>query len=309
MTAALNERPAASAAIRRDGRDEVQILDWGLWAGFSQRQLSQALTDRSRYLYNLGDRHAQAQFVRDVKARFARLTLYPVILSWVALTDEDYQWAVSLGRTLATTAPEMLTAAAWNFLATKPDWVRGPAPFPLEQSWFIEPVPAGTAFDLENRSLRPGCERPASLEQIAGWAKEMPYDSWTQWTAAWRPVAGKPSVEDVRRRLAPVLSYDLGALRLMVDYVPMTAATRIALARQMCDIASHQCDVLAEHLLREARGDEAAKVLERWFEETPDAMLSGRRAAWLVRYYVNHGDLDRAEELAKPPPPSIRMRA
>lgn len=299
LTDALNERPAPSPVTLRNGQVEVQVLDWGLWAAFSQRHVSQAVTARSRYLYSLGDRGAQAQFVSDVKARFSRLTLYPVIFCWVALTEEDYQAAVALGKSLAATSPEILTAAAWNFLATKPNWVRAAAPFPLEQTWFVEAVPSGTAFDLVNRSLRPGCERPATLQQIAAWAKEMPYDSWTQWAAAWRPVAGKPSVEDVRGTLSLVLTYDLGALRRMIDYVPMNASTRITLSRQMCDIAAHQCYVLAEHLLREARDAEAAQVLERWFAEAPDALMSAERAPWLVRYYVRHGHLAQAEALAR----------
>ncbi|MCC7180854.1 MAG: hypothetical protein IT177_20915 [Acidobacteria bacterium] len=299
LTAALNDRPVPSVATRRNGEDEVAVLDWGLWAGFSQRQLGLAVTARSRFLYSLGRRDQQAQLVRDVKARFARLTLYPVMLRWVALTPEDYQLSVSLGRPMAAATPEVLTAAAWNFLATKPDWVRDAAPFPFERTWFVEAVPSGTAFDLANRSLRPGCDRPPTLQQLAVWVKAAPYDHWTQWAGVWQPVTGKPSVDSVRRAFAPVLAYDLGALRKMVDYLPMGAGDRIAVARQMCDIATHECEVLAEHLLREGKEAEAVKVLEQWMGGSPDALRVAARAMWLVRHYARTGNLARAEALAR----------
>ena len=299
LRSALNARPGRSAVYRRGDHDVVNVLDWGAWAAFEQRQLAHGLTSLSRHLYHLAAKQDQQSLVADVKSGFASLTLYPIVLRWVALTPADYEESIRLGRTLVAERPEVVTVASWNFMAEKPEFVLKAAAFPFVGTWFPRAVPTGTAYDLWARALLPGCPRPPTREQARLWAQAAPYDQWTQWSAEWLAVDGVPSLSNVRRAFGALLLYDYSAPLKLIDYMKMPAADQIATARVLCDITTSRCDILAELLVRDARDSEAVAAYEQWIEKSRDEVRVANDLTWLVRHYHRTGKRQRAEELAR----------
>jgi hypothetical protein len=276
----------------------VSVLDWGTWAAFEQRQLAHGLTSLSRHLYHLAAADDQKALLAEVKGRFAGLSLYPLVLRWIALTPADYDESITLGRALVAERPEVVTVASWNFMAEKPGFVLKASPFPFVASWYTPAVPMGTAYDLHARALLPGCPRPPTREQAKSWAEAAPYDHWTQWSAEWLAVNGAPSVSNIRRAFGPLMQYDSNAPLKLIDYMNMNAGDQIAAARQLCEITTSRCDVLAELLVRDARESEAIAAYERWIGASRDRVRVANDLTWLVRHYNRTGNVRRAEELA-----------
>jgi hypothetical protein len=300
LIAALNDAPATTAFVEIDGQRVVAVLDWGTWAAFAQRHVCHDLLAHNYQLNNLGRGNSQDELIREFDQSFGQLALYPIVVRWIAKSGGHYDRAMAMARPLAIATPERLTAAAWNILLERPAFAVRDVAFPLDIPWFTPAVPAGTAFDIASRALRPGCPRPATRQQAARWAADRPYDHWTQWGAAYLALdEGAPTPAVVRRAFGPLLDYDEGAVRKIIDYTVKTEAERITAAATLCDIAPSQCDVFAELLLRENRNADAAVAFERWIDGTRDAVRVSNGLTWITRYHLAHGSPGRAEALAR----------
>jgi tetratricopeptide (TPR) repeat protein len=297
---ALNERPARSPVQRLDNKRVVQVIDWGTWAAFHQRHLCHMLTAVSYHLWQLSDKPEQDALAATLERPFGELTLYPVVLRWVARTPAEYEQAMKRARPLVNAAPELLTAAMWNYLLAESEVTGRAERFPVATAWFTPPVPTGTAFDLGSRSLRSGCPRPPSREQAATWAREMPYDHWTQWANAFFAMdSGAPSLSTVRRAFGPLMEYDESALYKSIEHLDLSPGERIGLARPLCHVSSVRCAMLAELLLLQNHEVEAVRVYEKWVATARDEVSVANELLWLTRYYIDHGNPSRAEALAR----------
>jgi hypothetical protein len=231
---------------------------------------------------------------------FGTLTLYPLVLRWGAPNGDIYTAAMTGAREIVEHAPELLTAAEWNFLVSDTSLQGVDKTFPLEQSWFTPAVPEGTAFDLGSRSLRAGCPRPPTKDQAAIWAREQPYEHWTVWANAFLALdSGQPSLDVVRRAFGPLTDYDEGALLKIIEYIDTTNLERIAFAARLCEISAGRCDRHAGLLLESNFVNEAVAAYERWITRTRDKDLVSRGVTWIVRYYYANGRRERAEEIAR----------
>ena len=300
VIAALNDRPWPSPVMQGVQGRVVQVLDWGTWAAFEQRQLAMSLVAVSSQLWGLGANSSQREWHDEAEARFGRLALYPIVLRWGAPTAEIYTKAMTGARRLVENTPELVTAEAWDFLLKKWGDQGVEVPFPLEVAWFTPAVPEGTAFDLEHRSLRQGCPRPPTKAQAAIWAREQPYQHWTVWANEYLALdRGKPTLDVIRRAFGSLTDYDEGALVKIIDFMDMTDRERIAFAGRLCEIISDRCDRLGQLLLISNRDVEAASAYERWITKARDRVGVSNGVTWIVRYHLNHGRPDRAEEIAR----------
>jgi hypothetical protein len=296
----LNDRPSPSPVVEGVQGRVVQVLDWGTWAAFEQRQLAMSLVAVSTHLWGLGANSSQREWHDESEARFGHLTLYPIALRWGAPNAEIYTKAMTGARRLVENTPELVTAEEWDFLLKKSGIQGVEATFPLEAAWFTPAVPDGTAFDLEHRSLRAGCPRPPTKAQAATWAREQPYQHWTVWANEYLALdRGKPSLDVIRRAFGSLTDYDEGALLKIIDFMDMTDRERIAFAGRLCEISSDRCDRLAQLLLISNRDPEAASAYERWVTKARDRVGVSNGVTWIVRYHFNHGRRDRAEEIAR----------
>ncbi len=289
---ALNERP--NSAIREDGT--AQVLDWGTWAAHQQRHLAHALIAFGYHSRNRLDNNAG--LISSYDKLFGRLTLYPIVLRWIARQPADYQRALAMARALVDTSPALVTQQAWTLLLQKPDFDR-PAPLSLDVPWFTPAVPAGTAFELPVRSLRPGNPRPPARAQSAQWALDMPYDHWTLWSKAWLAADGKPTVATVRTALTPLFGYDANALLKMIDDMAMPNSERLDTMHALCALVATHCDRLGELLLVQNDERGAATAYERWAAKSRDRVGVSNGVSWLVRYQRRIGNAARAEALAR----------
>jgi len=296
---ALNERPAAAPFTKIGNTLRVDVLDWGTWAAFSQRQMSASIAMMLLHLRNLGADEDADDLVTKMDKSFGQLTLFPVVEAWFARNADQYEDALARARPIAQSHPEVLTAAEWNALLKRPTFVHRTAAFPVNVGWFDPAVPEGTAFDLEDRSEQPGCPRPPTLEQAAWFAREQPYENWTVWSNAWYPVKGKPSADAVRKAFGPLLEYDGAALDKLAEYIDVSVDERLALTRRRCELTSGHCAHLGELLILDNRERDALTAYERLVAHARDRVVVSQNVTWLVRYYYDHQRVQDAEVLAQ----------
>ncbi len=299
MTDALNERSAASPAGGAAGPAGVQVLDWGRMAAFQQRHLAQAMVFADRQLWSVARPEDRDRLAVALRQTYHGLRLYPVVARWIAQTPEQYTQALQAARPLVDRMPFVVTAAAWNVLLDRPDFVAHALAFPREERWFTPYVPAGTLYDLSSRTLRPGCRRPPSIAQARAWAAQAPYDFWTRWSAEWYAAPGEPAVGDLKRTLAPVIGYDEHAADHLLEHVTASLDEQILTAKTLCQVNPARCDALASRLLLAKREPEAIAVYEQWIADSRDKVAVSNHLTWIVRYYLNHGNAARAMELAR----------
>jgi tetratricopeptide (TPR) repeat protein len=249
-------------------------------------------------MLGLPDREAAS--MQALEARYSTFVLYPVLLRWAATNDEDKQQARVLGAPLVAKAPERFAESAWHWLST----VRLPQgrtdAFPTAVSWFVPPVPAGTAFEVSRRGLRNGFRSYAPTEQLRTWVEARPFDYWAHWSYRRRLVdGGAPAIEAARQAFGVLTEYDVAALRQLALQTRATTAERMATLERMCDISAFGCEDLAFAQVREGLDSKAATSFERWLAATPDAVHAANSSAWLARYYVHLGQFARAEALAR----------
>jgi hypothetical protein len=301
LVPALNDRPSQSPVVTIGSQQRVDVLDWGTWAAFEQRTLIESLALNLSHVRMLGIEGSIGETLERMDASFGRLTLYPVVERWIAEDREQYEDALARARPIADAHPELLTAAEWNYLLQRPGFVQRAVPFPVNVGWFDPAEPEGTAFDLPNRSLQPGCPRPPTLEQAAWLAHEQPYDEWTVWANAWYQYPGKgrkPSADAIRKAFGALVEYDDIALRNFVGYIDLSEAERFELMQHRCDLDAGNCVAVAKWLLLDNRERDAASMYERFIAQSRDEVAISQNINWLVRYYRAHGKLTEAGSLA-----------
>lgn len=299
LIARLNVEARPTDRASKPARRQAVVLDWPLWAGFEQRCLLTAVDAHRRLTSDLALPGQEAAVDREIQEHFAPLALYPVLARRMAENDEDRAKAAMLARPLATTRPQLLTAAVWRMFAFRTAVASNADAFPVPDAWFADGVPAGSVFDVSNRALGSSAPAPATATTLAEWASERPFDWRLQWSHRWRVAGRRPAEADARPAFEPLLGYDLGALRFLAREVSLTRAARLVLYQQACEVSFAGCRDLADYQIREGRDPDAAVSYERWIKATPDHVAAANRSAWLVRYYVRTAKLDKAEQRAR----------
>jgi hypothetical protein len=299
VMAALNDRPATTPVDHSGRTPTVRVLDWGAWAAHQQRHLMHAMIARAHHLENIAAYESSNEFSRTVETTFGDLTLFPVVMRWMAETPSQYQVALDRSRPLVESAPELVTQRAWSILLEKPDFGGRAARFPIDTAWFQPAVPAGTAFELGARALLEGGVRSPSRPQAAEWARQMPFDHWTIWANEYISIDGTPTLASVRKAFGPLLDYDTHAIRKMIDFMRMPVAERIDFADSLCDLDAGECSRVAELLLLANRAPAAAVAYDRWADGARDRVGVSLGVAWLMRYHLAHGNAARAEAIAR----------
>jgi hypothetical protein len=293
---ALNDAPEPGTPRLQWGAKDVHVLDWPLWAAFLQRHLAANLFAHATYYDMLAWKEQRERLASELEEPFGLLTLYPVVLRIVARTPEQYRWSLARASRIPI---HLVTARAWKRLQEKPDFIEKPEMFTSDVKWFSPLVPAGTAYDLRNRSLREGCDRPAPLQQLERWAGMSPYDDWVIWSVVWRRGADMPTASEMFKAYGRLADYDIWpSYRIYTDLPMRTLADTLRATRTLCELDSDYCGEYAMALLQNGEEPRALSVYDRWIATCRDRVRVSNGVTWPVRYHLARGRHDRALEIA-----------
>jgi hypothetical protein len=293
---ALNAR--ATRCVETGAPD---ILPWGAWAEFEQRQLALFVDRADRfYRHQFGSQHEADSQKAAVNGELDRLALFPLATIFrtagVKGGDADLSY-INQAISSVIEAPERVTPAAWAFLEFGTHYERVRRGIPPASTWFIAPS-ARVPYDAASRLKDAGHRVPLSV--VESIRQQAPYDYGTasNYLSAKYGQAAAPAA-DVVAAYGPRLEYDIRALRAACGYAGDDAARRLELLKASCEFSSADCASLGWELARADKADDAARAYERAFADPAlDAVAMSNWSGWLVSYYYKHGRTAAAVDLA-----------
>jgi tetratricopeptide (TPR) repeat protein len=303
----LNAKPQRLVATESGPRPLPQVIGWGTWARFFQRNLVFAAQASASFLNRMLSLKDEARELRGgLHESFSRLELWPAeSLTWLPrsgepATDSPVRDAEGLrsdgcarGLALTRDAPERVVPIFWSVLQSS---CPGSAATLIPQSnWLRGLTPAGTALMPPYRSaaLPPRTDtRPlyAAMHEMA------PFDP-----AILREVAppSPGTSAQVRAFYGPLTEYDLVAMKRLAAAQREDPTAYRALLEKIAALVPFEYLSLGDYLADLDHDDEAAAAYEKAIEKAPDRVGVSHHVQWLVGYYLDRSRVDRAREVAQ----------
>ncbi len=296
---ALNQRPESSVRPDAKGQPRLVVLGWELWADRFQRSLVFDLFRGNSHRWMLGQPGERKAFVEQARSRFGRLQLYPIVMVAHADEVEGYRRAMAAFRELALHSPERITASQWDYVREPADFAPVPRDLPDQNTWFRPALPRGTLLDVLGR-LQVTQELQVIAEpQLRALREQAPHSVPLANVAAGRLPVDKRSAADLAAVYGPLAEFHvrtMAALAQAAWYDPPDYRKRQG---ALCEIEGRYCLTLGYRLAELGFPDEAAVAYQKGFDGARDRVEAANQSRWLVDYYFDHGQLRKAEAVAR----------
>jgi tetratricopeptide (TPR) repeat protein len=289
------------AALNEDASAALRVLDWPVWAAFEQRSLLHVLEEQHLCLAeSYGLEREAAQHRESLASRLGGLRLFPFLLRRMAVTPAEFARAVQGARPLLQERPELVTWANWTRIAAQTPYPGvTPTDLPPEGRWFRPLLPYGTALDYNARLWdRNGrvTEDLALLDE----ARHHVFHVLIRRLYAERRYGKKPPVSALKSIYGATVEFDRDALVSIADSArDSDAAEFVSAARAMCRLSLDDCVTLAAYLKDHGDPHGAAREYQRWVDGARDRVKVSNNLEWLVGYYYDHGQKEKALALAR----------
>jgi hypothetical protein len=298
---ALNDFPERCFSVSAKAPATVNVIGWGQWAMFLQRELCHAVEQNFNFLERKYAVPEQAStFSEQCDKLFNDLRLYPFVRRFNCTDSQSYHRSMDDGFIVTVNTPHMVSPQCWNYLCyTGPNKeLYKPNPNPHVNEWHKHNPPPGTAYDplprMNHRSL---IERSDSILQIEKLHQIAPSDRNISFNLVRLKYKGQETFEQVAQIYQPVLEFSSEAMGMVAD-----RAHDHPLIFEKISLSAAQLDpshffALADYF---AGSDErkAAEYLEQGLQTSPDDVSGSYRAPWLVKYYLRNGEPEKARRLA-----------
>jgi hypothetical protein len=296
---ALNARPAGSLESDASGKARPIVLGRALWADRFQRNIVFDLKLANSRFWSLGLPGQRKAFAEQVRGRYGRLDLFPIVLRAMADDAASYRVAMAAVRELAIRSPERMTAGHWQLVLSKENFAPLAQDLPEPTTWFVPVLPTGTVFDVIGRRTFTGMVtmRPAELTALRS---EAPYDAELAMLAApKRAIAGTASVTELTAYYGPLADYHARVMRSLADQAWYDPAEFRKRQGALCEFSAEYCFLLGYRLAELGFADEAAVAYQKGFDGSRDRVRAANEIRWLVDYYFDHGEARKAESVAR----------
>ncbi len=297
--AAVLDDPAGRAVTKQDEAGaRLQVLSWGTLAAFHQRHLFHAV-ERTHFFFQKrwGVPEEAASLEEMVQQQLSKLRLYP-LLQAAGVCGVD---ALPIDRAAAVAFceahPQSVTAAVWAALENpKAGRSDGPRPPPARR-WFAQGLIYGAPFEYPVRHCELHCV-PAGgdtaadkLAEAAPWQYHILYD-W----ASKKPggLAGA-----LKSTLDPIADYHLNAAWDIADQSQHDPKAYIEAMQKVAAISPNTYMNLGSYLTKRGLNDEAAAAYEAAFEKATDRVRMSNNSDWLINYYFDKGEKEKALTVAE----------
>ena len=284
--------------IGEGGAMKVNIIDDGIWAMFFQRHICHTISFIYYFLHEKwGVEDDAATFKTSMSTLFQRMTLFPL----VSVSAADNAWIASEApavRKLIETHPEWVPEDFWGqFIHTQPPG--GMREFPRPESWYSPGLPPGTAYRFRTRALfskdliRATLADAQRYYDLAPWQYNVALKLYTVRSG------GKPNAALFEEVLGKFLDYYGAAMEAYADLVKDSPAEYIATMHRWAEQNPGHFLQLGHYLAARHMDKEAAEAYENAIRGEADAVWVSNSCEWIVNYYADHGNMDRAMEIAK----------
>jgi hypothetical protein len=296
---ALNDPPDGLVAAKENGTAELRALGWSAWGPFLHRHVAELLKSTGSFPRDVlglpGETQAYAESARQ---QFGRLRLFPLVQFHWARDEEGYSLAMAGALGLAERTPEQLPIGLWGLLSWKPSFVEKPSLLPDYERWFDPPLPSGTVYAFRARSEGLAALEHASHEALVQLREEAPYD-YALANATIRPRGDySQSVEDIEHAFGEPAVYDIRVLASLAYRTWYEPERFKKYQGRICALDPAGCYPLGHRLVELGFPDEAARAYQRGLDGDADRVRAANRCSWLVDYYLEHDEKERALAVA-----------
>lgn len=286
----------ATRCFTWDSNLPLNVLSWDDVANFYSRHIANAIGEE--YLFNARMYNVQEladQTKSNAKKLFGKLYLMPLIQSRFNMEgDEKYTFLSSL-QGLMVNHPELITSDNWKIMTTLAAQVAPQVVLVKPELWFDPAMPKGTVFyfreNLDNSKK--------SLADLTDMKRLMPYlpPLCIQWTE--KKYGAHPTGDQYREGFGPLVDFDINSMR-MISYAEVGNPEKfLAIGEKIAKEDPSMYTSLGAYCVLHDMPDKAAEFYELAQQKDDDAVRVSNESDWLVRYRFEHGQKDKAEELAQ----------
>jgi hypothetical protein len=302
LVTSLNALPEYCFSRDADGAVQVNVIGWGQWAAFFQRQLCHAIQQNYYFLESLwGVPEYAAEFSTKCDRTFSGLRLYPFVRRFNCSNESSYHQSVDDGFKVTVASPQLVPADCWNYLCYKPRFASlySPNPNPHINEWFNHNPPPGTVYDLNPRLNHPSLtDRPDAVAFFEKLSDLAPYDCRLAYFIQKRKFNNRPTYEQAIDLYSNVLPYSLFAMRTVAWTVEDKPDQYEKLMVQAAKLDPSCYYDLARYFQNRHDDDQAAQDYDLACAADQDSVRVSNFATWRVRYYLKHGQTDKARQIA-----------
>jgi tetratricopeptide (TPR) repeat protein len=292
LVADLNQEPGDVLDAGGLNAGKLSVIDRGMWAHYFQRHLCLAVEATGDFFQNLwGVPDNTRQLDAFVDRTFASLTFYPYLQlvnhrlrsvpvdppAALALFTAHPQWGTELLLQVNPEGTPELAQLRRSVLA-----------------WYKPILPPGTAYAAFPRLDGHGGDQVPidALYAIA------PLQFRVAELKLTRTYGQSFTYAQAQQVLGSMIDYYLPALKLAGRASGLTFDQQIELTQKSAAIDPDNYFTLAGLYLDHHQDDKAADAYQQWFDHAPDRVEVSNNIEWLVNYYYDRGQTDKAMALA-----------
>ena len=296
---ALNKMPDRCFTMS-DGQVHVQVIGWGQWAAFLQRQLCHAVQQdfyMLQYMWGVPD--DAKEFAAKCDGTLDGLRLYPFVRRFDCTDEASYHKAVDDGFKVTVATPQLVPAECWNYLCYRVNFapMYSPNPNPHVNEWFRPNPPPGTVYDLWPRLDHPSLtgRGESFLEKLHAMA---PYNILISNFILENKYKRHPDYTQAMDLFSNVLPYSVAAIQTVANTVTGQPARYEELMLQGAKLTPTFYYDLADFYDKQNDKDKAAQYYDQACNADPDSVQASYYAPWRVRYYLKKGQIEKARQIA-----------
>ena len=295
---ALNELP--SRCFSGEGQPRVQVIGWGNWAAFFQRQLCQALRANYDFMARKWGVPDQAEeFSRNCNETFGGLRFYPFLRRFNCATREECHKSTDDGFRITVATPHLSPPQCWNYLCYRALGERySPNPNPHINEWHKHNPPPGTAYNLEPRLNHPSLINGAGAAQRLDALLAMaPHDKVLKTYLVNTRYKHKPDFAQAMALFQPILDYSTYAMFFVANRSDTEPVRREELILKAAAIDPDYYFDLASSLGDRDRS-RALQYFEKAVDSGADSLHMASVAQWAIDAYLATGQKEKARRIA-----------
>jgi tetratricopeptide (TPR) repeat protein len=294
LAATLNKAPGG--AVQRDASGNARMIpiDDGMWAHFFQRHLCHLASRTDLFLrQKWGVPDYADKFEKSIGPLFSKLTFGPILcVLWQSPHPADQQYVQSTIE-LVKQHPEWISSATWTRIPRTAS-----AQVPDIAGWFSPGLPAGTAYCYYGRDECIPQVRDLSRDELQKLYKIAPWHYGVALSYMKALYGKNPTPAQFRSVLGPFLDFKIGAMYWYAQCAKDDMKEYVSIHQQIAKLEPYDYITLSAYYREHKMDNEAAEAIQAAIDHQADPVAVTYYSGWLVNYYFDHGQKDRALAIA-----------